>query len=104
MSIFSQAPDYKSNLTYGNSESNNSIVSSAERDVEEIERDPVLVREWLLVFILLLLPVVNVIVVVYFVFFSKQSLSIRNFFRAYLVLLLLALAIGFLVSLFASNS
>ena len=51
-----------------------------------VQEQPVSVGDWILTFILLAIPLVNLILVIYWAVSDSTPASKRNFFRAYILL------------------
>ena len=59
--------------------------------------EPVTVGEWLVTWLLLLIPCVNIVLMFVWAFSSSQKKSKSNFFKAYLILMLIVIVIYILV-------
>ena len=69
---------------------------------------PMTVKDWLLTFLLLCIPFVNIVLVFVWAFSSSTNPSKASFFKAYLVMMLIGIALailfgGMMVAFFADS-
>ena len=73
----------------------NANTNQAYYQQQEVE-PPVTVGEWLITFLILLIPLVNIIMIFVWAFGDGKK-SKQNFFKAYLIYFLIALALGIIL-------
>ncbi len=59
-----------------------------------IEKSPVSIKEWVITFVLLCIPIVNIVCVIMWSFSKIIPLSKRNFARAILIISIILMVIG----------
>ncbi len=79
-------------------------MSEAPSTTQVLDEKPMSVAEWLITIIVLAIPLVNVVLYLYWAFSSPVNLNRRNYCRASLVIFVIAVGIFVLFALFGGRA